>query len=184
MASAARAGREYALGLGLGAVGAGLLLLSVRQGWARVIIPGTPPIPGTDLTVRGQDLVPLAGALGLVSLFMDSSSELIHALLPLYLVGVLGASTLDVGIIEGIAEATAAVTKVFSGVISDWLAEHPRWRFVFTPKHASWLNQVEIFFSILARRLLKRGAFTSEHDLAQQMLAFVETHNQTTRPFN
>lgn len=68
MASAARAGREYALGLGLGAVGAGLLLLSVRQGWARVIIPGTPPIPGTDLTVRGQDLVPLAGALGLVSL--------------------------------------------------------------------------------------------------------------------
>jgi transposase len=68
--------------------------------------------------------------------------------------------------------------------VSDWLADHPRWRFVFTPKHASWLNQVEIFFSILARRLLKRGAFTSEHDLAQQMLAFVETYNQTARPFN
>ena len=62
-------------------------------------------------------------ALGLVSLFMDSSSELIHALLPLYLVSVLGASTLDVGIIEGIAEATAAVTKVFSGALSDWLGE-------------------------------------------------------------
>ncbi len=59
-------------------------------------------------------------ALGLVSLFMDASSEMIHALLPLYLVGVLGASTLEVGVIEGIAEATAAVTKVFSGVISDW----------------------------------------------------------------
>jgi transposase len=68
--------------------------------------------------------------------------------------------------------------------VTDWLADHPRWRFVFTPKHASWLNQVEIFFSILARRLLKRGAFTSEHDLAQQMLAFVETYNQTARPFN
>lgn len=68
--------------------------------------------------------------------------------------------------------------------VNDWLAEHPRWRFVFTPKHASWLNQVEIFFSILARRLLKRGAFTSETDLAQQMLAFVETYNQTARPFN
>ena len=68
--------------------------------------------------------------------------------------------------------------------VSDWLADHPRWRFVFTPKHASWLNQVEIFFSILARRLLKRGAFTSEQDLAQQMLAFVETYNQTARPFN
>jgi transposase len=68
--------------------------------------------------------------------------------------------------------------------VTDWLADHPRWRFVFTPKHASWLNQVEIFFSILARRLLKRGAFTSEHDLAQQMLAFVETYNQTASPFN
>ncbi len=60
-------------------------------------------------------------ALGLVSLFMDASSEMIHALLPLYLVGALGASTLTVGVIEGIAEATAAVTKVFSGVLSDWL---------------------------------------------------------------
>jgi MFS family permease len=60
-------------------------------------------------------------ALGLVSLFMDASSEMIHALLPLYLVSVLGASTLEVGVIEGIAEATAAVTKVFSGVLSDWL---------------------------------------------------------------
>ena len=67
--------------------------------------------------------------------------------------------------------------------VSDWLVDHPRWRFVFTPKHASWLNQVEIFFSILARRLLKRGAFASEQDLAQQMLAFVETYNQTARPF-
>jgi transposase len=67
--------------------------------------------------------------------------------------------------------------------VGDWLADHPRWRFVFTPKHASWLNQIEIFFSILARRLLKHGAFTSETDLAQQMLAFVETYNQTARPF-
>ncbi len=62
-------------------------------------------------------------ALGFVSLFMDASSEMIHALLPLYLVGVLGASTLVVGVIEGIAEATAAITKVFSGVISDWLGK-------------------------------------------------------------
>ena len=63
--------------------------------------------------------------------------------------------------------------------VSDWLGEHPRWRFVFTPKHASWLNQVEIF----VRRLIKHGAFTSEEDLAQQMLAFVETYNQTAKPF-
>jgi MFS family permease len=60
-------------------------------------------------------------ALGLVSLFMDLSSEMIHALLPLYLVAVLGASTLTVGFIEGIAEATASITKIFSGALSDFL---------------------------------------------------------------
>ena len=59
--------------------------------------------------------------LGLVSLTMDISSEMIHALLPLFLVTVLGASALSVGVIEGIAEATAAIAKVFSGAISDWL---------------------------------------------------------------
>ena len=62
-------------------------------------------------------------ALGLVSLFMDISSEMIHALLPLYLVAVLGASALTVGIIEGIAEATAAIVKVFSGALSDYLGK-------------------------------------------------------------
>lgn len=60
-------------------------------------------------------------ALGLVSLFMDLSSEMIHSLLPVFLVTVLGASALSVGIIEGIAEATAAIAKVFSGVLSDWI---------------------------------------------------------------
>jgi MFS family permease len=60
-------------------------------------------------------------ALGFVSMFMDISSEMIHALLPIYLVAVLGTSALTVGFIEGIAEATAMVTKVFSGALSDWL---------------------------------------------------------------
>jgi MFS family permease len=59
--------------------------------------------------------------LGFVSLFMDTSSEMIHALLPVYLVSVLGSSTLMVGIIEGIAEATASTTKIFSGALSDYL---------------------------------------------------------------
>ena len=59
--------------------------------------------------------------LGLVSLTLAISSEMIHALLPLFLVTVLGASVLSVSIIEGIAEATAAIAKVFSGAISDWL---------------------------------------------------------------
>jgi transposase len=67
--------------------------------------------------------------------------------------------------------------------VEQWLKEHPRWRFQFTPKHASWLNQIEIFFSILYRRLLKHGIFTSEDDLAQQMLAYIETYNQTAKPF-
>ena len=57
--------------------------------------------------------------LGFVSLLMDSSSELIHALLPLYMVDALGASVLVVGIIEGIAEAIALIVKVFSGYWSD-----------------------------------------------------------------
>ncbi|MBE0703252.1 MAG: MFS transporter, partial [Afipia sp.] len=60
-------------------------------------------------------------ALGFVSMFMDLSSEMIHALLPVYLVTVLGASTLMVGLIEGVAEATAMITKIFSGALSDWL---------------------------------------------------------------
>jgi MFS family permease len=58
-------------------------------------------------------------ALGLVSLFMDVSSEMIHALLPVFVVGTLGASTIWLGVIEGVAEATANIVKVFSGALSD-----------------------------------------------------------------
>ena len=57
--------------------------------------------------------------LGLVSLCMDLSSELVHALLPLYMATVMGASMLVIGVVEGIAEATALVVKLFSGVVSD-----------------------------------------------------------------
>lgn len=60
-------------------------------------------------------------ALGFVSMLMDISSEMIHALLPVYMVTVFGASVLTVGMIEGIAEATASITKMFSGAVSDWL---------------------------------------------------------------
>jgi MFS family permease len=62
-------------------------------------------------------------ALGFVSLLMDISSEMIHSLLPLFMVGVLGASALTVGLIEGVAESTALIVKVFSGVISDYLGK-------------------------------------------------------------
>jgi len=60
-------------------------------------------------------------ALGTVSLLMDSSSEMVHALLPLFMTSVLGASMLEVGLIEGVAEGIAAIVKVFSGTLSDWL---------------------------------------------------------------
>lgn len=74
----------------------------------------TPNAPRTSLP-RG------IWVLGFVSMLMDISSEMIHALLPLYLVTMLGTSTLTVGFIEGIAEATASITKIFSGALSDWL---------------------------------------------------------------
>ncbi|EJM55979.1 arabinose efflux permease family protein [Pseudomonas sp. GM49] len=60
-------------------------------------------------------------ALGFVSLFMDLSSELVHSLLPVFLVTTLGASALAVGVIEGIAESTAMLVKIFSGAISDFI---------------------------------------------------------------
>jgi len=64
----ARSRREYALALVIGAAGAGLVLLSARQGWARVLTPAPPPLPADSVTVTGQDLVPLAAALGVAAL--------------------------------------------------------------------------------------------------------------------
>lgn len=61
--------------------------------------------------------------LGFVSLFMDVSSELIHGLLPVFMVSSLGASALAVGVVEGIAEATALIVKIFSGVLSDHIGK-------------------------------------------------------------
>ena len=59
-----------------------------------------------------------------------------------------------------------------------------RIRLVYTPKHTSWLNQVEIWFSILARRLLKRASFTSVKELRQRIVAFIDYFNQTmAKPF-
>jgi transposase len=62
-------------------------------------------------------------------------------------------------------------------------ADH-RIRFVYTPKHTSWLNQVEIWFSILTRRLLKRASFSSVDDLRKRVLAFIAYFNATlAKPF-
>ena len=68
----------------------------------------------------GRPRIPRAvWALGFVSMFMDISSEIVHSLLPLFLTTTLGVSVAMVGLIDGIAEATASISKVFSGYISD-----------------------------------------------------------------
>ncbi len=69
---------------------------------------------------RRPKIPPAIWALGFVSLLMDISSEMIHSLLPVFLVSVLGASALTIGLIEGAAEATALIVKVFSGALSDY----------------------------------------------------------------
>ena len=77
----------------------------------------------TSRFFRLREIPPAVWALGFVSLLMDTSSEIIHALLPVYLVTTLGASMITVGFIEGMAEATASITKLFSGALSDWLGK-------------------------------------------------------------
>jgi transposase len=67
---------------------------------------------------------------------------------------------------------------------TDILLEHnPRMHLHFTPTHASWLNQVELFFSILERRLLRRGEFTSVDNLARRVIAFINDYNRRAAPF-
>jgi MFS family permease len=98
----------------------------------REVMTTSNPPPGTPTAIEhaegakppstGLRAIPTSiWALGFVSMFMDISSEMIHSLLPVFLVSVLRASTVSVGLIEGIAEATASITKVFSGTLSDYL---------------------------------------------------------------
>jgi putative transposase len=65
-----------------------------------------------------------------------------------------------------------------------WLSDPAhRIQFVYVPKHTSWLNQVEIWFSILVRRVIKRGNFSSQDDLRAKILDFVDYFNRTAKPF-
>jgi transposase len=69
--------------------------------------------------------------------------------------------------------------------VLDWLDEHPRWMLHFTPKHASWLNQIECAFSILHRQVIARGSFTSLDDLRDKIYAFLLWFNdRPERPFH
>ncbi|MBW6493257.1 MAG: MFS transporter [Burkholderiaceae bacterium] len=77
--------------------------------------------PGPAVPASSRPAIPRSiWVLGFVSLLMDVSSELIHSLLPVFMVTVVGASALTIGLIEGVAESTALIVKVFSGVLSDW----------------------------------------------------------------
>jgi transposase len=64
-----------------------------------------------------------------------------------------------------------------------WLARHPNVHFHFTPTHASWLNQVEIWFSLLSRQALRTASFTSVRQLKEAIERFIETYNPKAQPF-
>ncbi len=64
-----------------------------------------------------------------------------------------------------------------------WFAAHPRWVVHYTPPHASWVNQVELFFSILQRKVIRNGNFTSRDDLITKMLTYIADYDQNTKPF-
>jgi transposase len=67
--------------------------------------------------------------------------------------------------------------------VGEWLSQHPRWTFHFTPTSASWLNAVEGFFATLTKKRLKRGVFRSVDDLKQTIHRFLEETNSNPKPF-
>jgi transposase len=67
--------------------------------------------------------------------------------------------------------------------VRQWLTDHPRWVFHFTPTSASWLNAVEGFFSIITRRKIRRGVFKSVAELEKAIRAYIQDHNGQAKPF-
>lgn len=64
-----------------------------------------------------------------------------------------------------------------------WLAAHPRWHVHRTPVHASWLDQIELYFSALTRRVVRHGDFTSRDDLINKIETYVIAKNTTAKPY-
>ena len=62
-----------------------------------------------------------------------------------------------------------------------WLADHPRFVARYTPVHASWVNQVELFFSIITRKVIKRGNFTSRQDPGSKLMRYIASGNRRGR---
>jgi transposase len=79
-------------------------------------------------------------------------------------------------ILDNGASHTSKATKA-------WIATHPRFKVHYTPKHASWLNQIEMFFSILTRKVLRNGSFTSRDDLIDRLMRFIADYDTTAAPF-
>jgi transposase len=67
--------------------------------------------------------------------------------------------------------------------VREWLADHPRWVFHFTPTSASWINAVENFFSVITRRRIRRGVFTSVANLQDAIRSYIREHNNNPKPF-
>lgn len=67
--------------------------------------------------------------------------------------------------------------------VKAWLSSHKRFNMHFTPTHASWMNQVELWFSILGRKVIDRGEFGSKEELAEKIMKFIEYYNRTGKPF-
>ena len=67
--------------------------------------------------------------------------------------------------------------------VRTWLAQRPRYQMHYTPTYSSWLNQVERWFGIITQRAIRRGSFTSVHDLVGKIDAFVQRYNHSSRPF-
>jgi transposase len=92
--------------------------------------------------------------------------------------------------IEVAVDATLAIHVILDNGSSHisketraWFAAHPRWVVHYTPPHASWVNQIELFFSILQRKVIRNGNFDSREDLISKMLGFISDYDQTARPF-
>lgn len=64
-----------------------------------------------------------------------------------------------------------------------WFEAHPRWHPHYTPKHASWVNQIELFFSILQRKVVRNGDFPTLDDLVNKLMTFITDYDQTAHPF-